>query len=58
MGGLKSNDQPWHDDLGPYQINHERKGSEHNRNSLCTNALAQDGPRFGARSVTGAPSFA
>jgi hypothetical protein len=38
MRSPQSDDQPWHADLGSYQIDREPKGQEHAFISLCTNA--------------------
>ena len=38
MCSPQSDDQPWHADLGSYQIDREPKGQEHAFISLCTNA--------------------
>jgi hypothetical protein len=40
MCSPQSDDQPWHADLGSYQIDREPKGQEHAFISLCTNVPA------------------
>jgi hypothetical protein len=42
MCSPQSDDQPWHADLGSYQIDREPKGQEHAFISLGTNAKGHD----------------